>query len=167
MIRMLGNPRRMSSHFFSASITPYVSCSYVKYAHWALVNFLDINPAGCMVVQSSPWPKYAPHPDGHVSHTTQAGFALVQSIGLSVNFWLAIILIISKHLSWTPHHTNGRPFEHIPDSGVVYVDTRGRNRDIYSISPRKHCTSWYVAGVGQFRISSNLLVEACSLYSSW
>ena len=39
-------------------------------------------------------------------------------------------------------HRNGRPLAHIPDSGVVYADMLGRNREMYSMRPKNHCTSW-------------------------
>ena len=56
MTQISGSPRSLSSHFLSASIAPRVSCSYVKYKHCASVNFLDMNLAGFIVFQSSPWP---------------------------------------------------------------------------------------------------------------
>ena len=127
-----------SSHFLSALMTPRVLCSYVKYDRWASVNFLDMKPAGLIVLQSSPCPKYAPQPDRHVSLTTQTGSGLVLSIGFRESFLLAIALIDSKHLSWRLRQANGSPSEHIPDKGVVNADMLGRNRDMYSMSPRKH-----------------------------
>ena len=139
--RISGSPSRTSSHFLSASITPNVSCSYVKYERCASVNFLDINPAGRMVFQLSPWLKYAPHPDGQASHTTQTGFGLFRSIGRSVSFFAAIAFIISKHLLCSECQVNGIPLAHIPDSGVVYAETLGRKRDMYSMRPKNLCTS--------------------------
>ena len=41
------------SHFLSASMAPSISCSYVKYEHCMSENFLDMKPAGLMVL---PWP---------------------------------------------------------------------------------------------------------------
>jgi len=55
-ICILGIPRSASSHFLSASMTPSVSCSYVKYALCASVNFFDMKPAGLIVFQSLPCP---------------------------------------------------------------------------------------------------------------
>ena len=131
------SPKSTSSHFLSASMTPRVSCSYVKYDRWASVNFLDMKPAGLIVLQSLPCPKYAPQPDGHASLTTQTGSGLVLSIGFRESFLLVIALIDSKHLSWRLHQANSSLSEHIPDKGVVNADTLGRNRDMYSMSPRK------------------------------
>src|SRR6266852_2453022 len=131
------SPKSTSSHFLSASMTPRVSCSYVKYDRWASVNFLDMKLAGLIVLQSSPCLKYAPQPDGHASLTTQTGSGLVRSIGFRESFLLAIALIDSKHLSWRLCQTKCNLSEHIPDSGVVNANTFGRNQEIYSISPRK------------------------------
>ena len=76
-------------------------------------------------------------PDGHALLTTQTGSGLVLSIGFREGFLLMIALIDSKHLSWRLRQANGSPSEHIPDKGVVNADTFGRNRDMYSMSPRK------------------------------
>ena len=65
-----------------------------------------------------------------------------------------------------PLQRNGRPLAHIPDSGMVYADTLGRNREMYSTRPKNLCTLWYDDGVGQLRMSSNLSVEALSPFSS-